>query len=651
MALRTHTLTATEGGNPFPKAYSDRLVIVPNAFGFNSGIKNPAGSYSRWEFQVDNSASTSSECQPGLVYDQTAYVRWKVQNYTEYRARVKAFSAVVLGTMFGRFESSGVGCGSIGTAPQAENARRANVSPLNPNYSNNSPVFDMEAVRALAGLPEFVGNLPDITIDYDIRTSGGGQQNKFLDMYLHDVSDQFRIVGGFPGPGYGSTDPFTSQPLATTQNQLLNTINGINYNLTKDWNINVWLGVPDIPNDVPAGRDSDNNWAGGELIGRYNIGGIDHDFYYKLETAGANNFDYIGLVMINPPDAGNIRVKDYMDFATNTLPGIIQNNATANAMYGTQATRGKAPPRFPDANHVLGGLHLGSELFYSNADGSEGVVEFRKALFNVPNLGTFGWSATTGTTPSNSNPDVNLNVTVGSTVTLTPSQVGNVSDFVDTPVVDINHATVEDLSPAMVIRGNGAGSTVIEYVQADGTTGKINLTVAASTDGTDNNNGNPTSNGQSTNYRNSVPLFGELAIKWVEIHTSGEEIAQIKSETASDKVKVSELSPNIVVDGLALGTSIIEYVTVGGNTGTFTIDVVSSEVTPEPEEEGPYIGTRYVNPGETINLNMNLMPTLASDTNRVIADEVGPGSALVVSDELEITMPVNATGTGTVEID
>lgn len=641
MALRTHTITATTGGNLFPKAYADRIVFVPNGFGMDTNIGNPIGSYSRWEFQVDNTSGTSSECQPGLVYDQAPVVRWKIQNFGEFQARVKAFSAAVIGTMFGRYESSGVGCGSVGLV--GNNRRRANVSPLHPDYLNNSPVYDMEDVKKLTGFPCHVGDLEDVRIEYDLRTSGGGNQNKFLDMYLHDVSDGNRIVGGFPGPGYGTDDPFTSQAIASDQQQLLNTINGINYNLTKDWNINVWLGVPEIPNDVPIGRDSDNNWAGGTLIGRYNIGGIDHDFYYKLETAGANNFDYIGLVMINPQDAGSIRVLDYINFAKNTLPGIISSNPDANALYGNATTRGKPPPRMPDDNHVLGGLHFGSELFYSNVDGSEAVVEFRKLLFTVPSIGTFGWSKS-GVPETNANPDYSVSVALNESVSITPIQVGNNSPFFDTPSVDEARASVTSLSP-LTIRGNSVGSTVIEYVQEDGTTGKILLTITG---------GDVVVNpdGQSTNYRDDVVLGSTLSIDWVQIHTSGEEINNIPGESGPDKVKIEGLSPKITVRGVKLGTSLIEYETVNGFTGTFTINTIADVDDPDPDDDNPiFIGTRWVNPGNTIKLNMNLMPELFQDNDRNVVDTTGPGSAIVVGDDLEITVPVTNTGSGTVEID
>jgi len=49
----------------------------------------------------------------------------------------------------------------------------------------------------------------------------------------------------------------------------------------------------------------------------------------------------------------------------------------------------KRGPRFPDKNHVIGGIHLGSELWYNPA-AEPATIEFEALGVDVEGIGQFG---------------------------------------------------------------------------------------------------------------------------------------------------------------------------------------------------------------------------------------------------------------------
>ena len=676
MPERRHQITAVTGNDLFRRAYVDRLFFGTNMFQGDVNNGNPIGSYVTWDVGVDNNASTSADCQPGLISDQSVFLRYKMQS--TILNRVKGFPAIVCGTLAGtgRAESSGLGCNGFPVAelsPVSSHARRSNFPPGWSEYltsNRNTPVYEMKSVQDLCGFPQFVGQLEDVTIEYDIVASGTGNHNQFLDMYLCDVSDRRRIPGGYPGLGYGTVlDGELIDTTATTSVQPFhNTINGLNYNLTKDWNINVWLDIPTIPNDGGEG-ESDGNWAGGRLVGEYSIGGVLHDFYYKIETGGSNNFDYIGLVMKEPQLAGTIRVLDYINFARNQLPQIIATNTVANQMYhGTSANpRTKPPPRFPDDLHVLSGTDFGNEIFYSYDDG-EAVVEYRKVLWTVPSIGTFGWDSSTPPISPKIGPTSNFAVTIGDDdLIVSPVDVGgSASLFVD--ITSSDHepfATVRALQPNIVISGEVSGSTTIDWVKQDGSTGTFALVVSSSavgsggsgagtgTTGTGTTGGGQVNNGNgaSRNFSEDVEVNDTLDIAYTDIHTSGSPIRSIDGESGSDRVRITRTEPDIGVRGLALGESIIEYELQNGQRGTFTITTVANvDNQGDDSPEFPFIGTRYVPPGSTISLDMSVMPSLFNRSTRSVGNNTGGGTATVVGDDLQISMPAGGGSAGEVDI-
>jgi len=93
---------------------------------------------------------------------------------------VRAYPAMVVGTMGGRFESWGVECGALRSLQTS--AQR----------HGSSPIFQMETVAAATGLPVKAGQL-----DFDVRVSvkadllegdaTNGVANVFLDSYWHDA--------------------------------------------------------------------------------------------------------------------------------------------------------------------------------------------------------------------------------------------------------------------------------------------------------------------------------------------------------------------------------------------------------------------------------------------------------------------------------
>jgi len=595
-------------GNPFKRQYSDGLMMGTNGFGFfTPGVDAPAGSYIEITNTVDNDQPTNAECQPGLT-NNSVFIKYRIPPEEATQRTVKAFPVVgMLGTMFGRFETSGLACNGFPRAAGSEGVFRANGGPDDPNYTNESPVWDLEEPRRQVGLPSFLADLPDIVVEYDVERNGGNE-NLFIDMYLHNVSDPTRVPGGFPGAGYGRD--LGGQIHRTPLPELVDTVNGINYNLTKDWNVNIWMGIPPIPNDIPAGRDSDNNWAGGVLIGRYTIDNKEHDFYYKIERRGENEFDYIGLVMVNPSNRGTVNISAYMRFMTDVLPGIIQNNANANAMYNNGslvpgATRGKRPVPLPNPGQVLGGIHYGTELWYSHPDGRESIVEFKKLTFTVPGKGVFGWDNSDQTRGGptvipqggNERPDDSGGGTNPSEEPEVPEEPG--PEEPETP------ETPEQ--PELPEAPRFSKSAVFE-----------------------------------------IPVLDERFYDLTQIHSSGAAIAEITGQTSYPTIKILETAPRLRIQANGLGESIISFRLVNGDTGNFTVRGVADVNQPEPEAIPPFISPRYIYPGESSTLDLSRMPGTNGKRN---INEQGPGDAFVSGDSLEISLPAQVTGSGTVDLD
>jgi hypothetical protein len=290
--------------------------------------------------------------------------------------------------MGGRYESWGVECG------QAQTILPSVQRP------GGSPVYQMETVAAATGLPVLAGDL-----DFDVRVSvkadlvsaeaNTGLANIFMDSYWHNVSDVDIVPGN--------------------ETQLVNTINGISSDYTEVWNLNIWF-------DYPRSSGRASSWTGGFKIGSVTLQeGGEFDIYYKIEGSrdghiplcqlgtNVNCFLYIGLVSTDDNAARNgitinyTEIAEWMrtaEFRDLFLSGAFESDTPAARAYeswrlidGTENDNHPDPakrgPRFPDENHVIGGIHLGSELWY-NPDAIPASIEFESLGVEVEGFGQFG---------------------------------------------------------------------------------------------------------------------------------------------------------------------------------------------------------------------------------------------------------------------
>lgn len=368
--------------------YDGRQLDSSNNWGLISydGVQD----YVKWKIPVDRDSNGDlcTQQQPGSDLFLSYRLTSKKDSEYEKNTFVRSFPTLVVGTMGGRFESWGVECG--------------NSTQLTPSImrSGNSPVFDMTRVAPETGFPLFAGDLNSsvlVSVKADIRTgkAANGIANVFLDSYWHNVSD---------------TDFLPGQ-----DGSLKDTINGINSDATETWNLNIWF-------DWPRHEGSVSSWTGGFKIGQVEFSGDQQfDVYFKLEgdrdgiipkcrIGGDDNcFLYIGLVTTDLNAARDGITVDYLeisnwlksaDFRDLFLTGAYQTdtpNANAYKVWrlidGTDnddhpdpAARG---PRFPDDLHVIGGLHMGSELWF-NPDANEAEIRFSSLGVRIEGVGTFG---------------------------------------------------------------------------------------------------------------------------------------------------------------------------------------------------------------------------------------------------------------------
>ena len=353
---------------------------------FYDGVQD----FVRWEVPAVGAAQASPCVQSQA--DQPVVLSYRLTSRkdspTERNTFVRSYPAMVVGTMGGRFESWGVECGALQT-----------ILPSVQRHGG-SPVYQMETVAEETGLPVLAGEL-----DYDIRVSikgelqseqaGTGIANLFMDSYWHDVSDVDLVPGGSP--------------------DLVNTINGISSDITEVWNLNIWFDYPRF-----EGRAS--SWTGGFKIGSLTLEeGGNFDVYFKIEGARDghiprcvtgeldNCFLYIGLVATDV-DAGRngvtinyTEIAEWMrsaDFRDLFLTGAFESDTPSARAYeawrlidGTENDNNPDPakrgPRFPDQQHVIGGIHLGSELWY-NPTGEPATIVFETLGVEVEGKGQFG---------------------------------------------------------------------------------------------------------------------------------------------------------------------------------------------------------------------------------------------------------------------
>jgi hypothetical protein len=385
--------------DPFSKFQLDDVLYTNNVYDgrqldgdnnwkliFYNGVQD----FVRWQVPAPNAAAGSpcglqqADSPLALSYRLTS----RKDSPTERNTFVRAYPAMVVGSMGGRFESWGVECG------QTES-----ILPSIQRHGG-SPVFQMETVAEATGLPVRADDL-----DFDIRvsvkaditagTAANGVANVFMDSYWHNVSDASLVPGGNTG--------------------LVNTINGISSDITEVWNLNIWFDYPRF-----EGRAS--SWTGGFKIGSVSLQeGGDFDVYFKIEGSreghrprcvlgtAENCFLYIGLVAVDPDAARNGVTINYTEiaewmrspaFRDLFLTGAFESDTPAAKAHeawrlidGTDNDNNPDParrgPRFPDGDHVIGGIHLGSELWY-NPDAVAATIVFDTLGVDVEGKGQFG---------------------------------------------------------------------------------------------------------------------------------------------------------------------------------------------------------------------------------------------------------------------
>lgn len=385
--------------DPFSKFQLDDAIYTNNVYDgrqldatnnwkliFYNGVQD----FVRWEVPALIGNNADPCARPQWVDPVTLSYRLtsRKDSPTERDTFVRAYPAMVIGTMGGRFESWGVECGQTET-----------ILPSAMRHGG-SPVYQMETVADATGLPVLAGDL-----DYDIRVSvkadledgsaANGIANVFMDSYWHNVSDAALLPGEDAG--------------------LVNTINGISSDYTEVWNLNIWF-------DYPRFKGSASQWTGGRKIGSVtlNEGGL-FDVYFKIEGSrdghrpkcrlgGSENcFLYIGLVSADSDAARNGVTVNYTEigrwmrspeFRDLFLDGAFETETPSARAYeawrmidGEQNDNNPDParrgPRFPDENHVIGGIHLGAELWY-NPDAQPASLVFESLGVSVEGKGDFG---------------------------------------------------------------------------------------------------------------------------------------------------------------------------------------------------------------------------------------------------------------------
>ena len=385
------------GFNPFSKFQLGNTLYTNNVYDNRQWDLNNNGEliyyngvqdFVRWSVpaQIDNDPHPCVRTQSAEPLTLSYRLTSLKDSPTARNTFVRAYPAMVVGTMGGRFESWGVECGALP------------ILPTNAQRHGSSPVFEMETVAAATGMPVTAGQL-----DFDVRVSvkadllagnaTNGVANVFLDSYWHDVSDPSIV----PAP------------------ELVNTINGINSNFTEIWNLNIWF-------DYPRFEGNPSSWTGGFKIGSVSLTeGGDFDVYFKIEGArnghlprcvagrSDNCFLYIALVATDNNASRNGVTINYTEiaqwmrsaaFRDLFLVGASETDTNAARAYeawrlidGTGNDNSPDParrgPRFPDQNHVIGGMHLGAELWY-NPNAQPASIVFETMGVEVEGKGQFG---------------------------------------------------------------------------------------------------------------------------------------------------------------------------------------------------------------------------------------------------------------------
>jgi len=387
------------GSDPFSKFQLDDALYTNNVYdgrqldetnSWKLIFYNGEQDFVRWEVPalLGNNPSPCARAQSTDPLTLSYRLTSRKDSPNERNTFVRAYPAMVVGSMGGRYESWGVECG------------QSEIILPSAKRHGGSPVFQMERVAEVTGLPVLAGDL-----DYDIKVSvkadlntpaaNTGVANVFMDSYWHNVSDAELVPGG--------------------SSELVNTINGLSSDFTEVWNLNIWF-------DYPRFEGKASSWTGGFKIGSIDLDqGGNFDVYFKIEGARDrhipkcrlgeedNCFLYIGLVATDDNASQNgitvsyTEIADWMQsdaFRDLFLTGALESDTPSARAYeawrlidGEANDKSPDPakrgPRFPDKNHVIGGIHLGSELWY-NPDAEPASIEFEALGVEVEGKGQFG---------------------------------------------------------------------------------------------------------------------------------------------------------------------------------------------------------------------------------------------------------------------
>ena len=408
------TISTPDFHNNFSKFDLDGLLFTNNVWGatIETGDEIPSGELAErvgWKafYQAGNPCE-DVVAQGPITLD---YYITDGRDRDDPYYTVRAFPAAVLGTMGGTRDSWNVStCGF-----------NEIVSGSDDSYTrdNNSKVYQMLDVAKATGYPVKAGELKNtyVSVKSNVQSSATGADhgyaNLFLDTYFHDVSIASKVPGG--------------------RSALVDTINGINENTTETWNLNIMF-------DRPTHRGTDSSWTGGLIIDRITKGGATFDVYVKTEgkrldydanladerpwyytrlpecrLGGSDNcFVYISLVPTDRSLADNGVVLRYHEIAQWFMSAEFSNiiiDPTTGLSLGPDASpqheefnRNRVAaqqiwklinggdggdqdtgPRFPDANHVIGGLHLGNEIWF-NPNSEVATIRYDALGFKVDGL-------------------------------------------------------------------------------------------------------------------------------------------------------------------------------------------------------------------------------------------------------------------------
>ena len=304
MQLQTSPITDSQPwGNSYDKGEKHGLFWSTNGWNWHRALKDPENFIKM------------------IVGDDFYSMEFRQMSEMEKLHFVRSYPTGGLGSFGGRYEHNGMG--------------HITELPGTRGFGNMAtPVFDMREVATLAGgIPCFLRDLPQIDGWFDWKFVGDGKINTFLDLYLNDVDN-----------------PALSKEYAGT-------INGISYNATKAWNINVWAMLT-TNSDHTDREKSRDRWSGGTLIKRVTLpNGESFHVYYKRETAGTNN--NFNLLSFHSLDRENVTDID--------VTGLLHDVVLKNDWISDIKKAGLEPRedmRNPDERMVLCGLHgFGNEVW------------------------------------------------------------------------------------------------------------------------------------------------------------------------------------------------------------------------------------------------------------------------------------------------